>query len=143
MAHDEKDVQVLYAECRRRSVEGVMVKLPGHLYQRKRTHDWYKLKPEETHDGRITGVIEAVCGKDQPELGLSVGDKLGRTGSVTVQLEDGSIAAPHGIPHTLGRAMHENPEKYIGRWCEFSCMEVDRQGGYRHPVFKRLREDKA
>ena len=142
IAHDEQDIDHLYSNCRRNGIEGVMVKTIDHLYSRSRSWAWFKRKPDETHDGIITSLHEATCGKEQPELGLSVGDKLGRTGSVTVRLEDGSVASPHGIPHYLGKDMHEHPEKYIGQWCEFSCMEVDRQGGYRHPIFKRLREAK-
>lgn len=143
VAWDEKDIDILYEDCRRRGVEGVMVKTIDHLYSRTRSWSWFKRKPDETHDGRITGIVEAICGKDQPEIGLHVGDSLARAGAVSVVLEDGSTASPHGIPHALGRDMFLHPEKYIGQWCEFSCMEVDRQGGYRHPIFKRLREDKA
>lgn len=143
VAFDEADIDAMYAQCRRQGTEGVMVKTLTHLYERTRSWAWFKRKPDETHDGRITGIVEAVCGKDQPELGLHVGDRLARAGAVTVELEDGSTASPHGIPHALGRDMFANPEKYIGQWCEFSCMEVDRQGGYRHPIFKRLREEKA
>lgn len=142
-AYDEACEDIVYSECRMRGVEGIMIKTPDHLYERTRSWNWFKRKPDETHDGVITALHEAVCGKDQPELGLSVGDKLGRAGSVTVRLEDGSHADPHGIPHKLGADMLANPEKYIGQWVEFSCMERDRQGGYRHPVFKRLREAKA
>jgi hypothetical protein len=142
VAEDEMDIDFLYANCRRRGVEGVMVKTIAHLYERTRSWNWFKRKPDEPFDGRITGVNEALCGTDQPHLGLRVGDRLARTGSVDVCLEDGSVASPHGIPHYLGKDMHANPEKYIGQWCEFSCMEVDRQGGYRHPIFKRLREAK-
>lgn len=143
MAHDQYDEDVLYEQVRRECIEGIMVKTIDGLYERTRSWSWFKRKPDETHDGIITGFTEAVCGKDQPELGLRCGDRLARTGSVTVRLEDGSSASPHGIPHALGTEMHNNPEKFLGQWCEFSCMEVDRQGGYRHPIFKRLREDKA
>lgn len=144
MAYDEADENALYEAVRRRNIEGLMIKARDGLYERTRSWSWFKRKPEETYDGLITGLLEAICGKDQPELGLRVGDKLGRIGSVQVQLDDGSQASPHGIPHDLGRAMFLNPEAYIGQqWCEFSCMEVDRQGGYRHPIFKRLREAKA
>lgn len=144
VAQNEDTIDMVYAMCRAEGVEGVMVKTVDHLYERKRSWAWFKRKPDETHDGLITALHEAVCGKDQPELGLRVGDRLARTGSVTVRLDDGTEAAPHGIPHALGRHMHENPEQYIGKqWCEFSCMSEDRAGGWRHPIFKRLREAKA
>lgn len=145
VAEGQADEDVLYAQVRREGIEGLMIKMPRGKYERKRSWNWFKRKPDETHDGVIVELHEAICGKDQPELGLKVGDKLGRIGSVTLQLEDDTFATPHGIPHKRGRHMLENPEEYVGRrqWVEFSCMERDRQGGYRHPVFKRLREAKA
>lgn len=126
--------------------EGLMVKTLDHLYERKRTFGWLKLKPEETHDGVITEILEAHSvteSIDEAGQVVPVGTPLGRAGSVRVRLEDGSFADPSGIRHDLGRDMFMNPDQYLGRWVEFKCMERDRQGGYRHPVFKRLREDKA
>lgn len=143
MCTDERDVEAAFSSARTRGLEGVMVKQPLHLYERKRTDGWLKMKPEAEADGIITELHEAICGKDQPDLGLVVGDHLGRIGSVTVKIEDGSTASPHGIPHDLGTEMFLNPQAYIGEWCEFNYMERDRQGGYRHPTFRRLREAKA
>ena len=118
-----------------------MVKSLDHVYERgARIYGWLKYKPEEDADGVITELHEAICGKDQPHLGLRKGDRLGRIGSVTVRMADGSTASPHGIAFPLGRDMFDHPEKYIGQWCEFKYMEIDRQGGYRHPTFHRLRE---
>lgn len=131
--HCEDDVLRLYEKARQAGHEGLMVKTPGHLYQRRRTFDWMKLKPKETHDGRITEVLRATSIHGEP---------LDRAGSVRVVLEDGSTADPSGIRHDLGREMLANPERFIGQWVEFTCMERDRAGGYRHPIFRRLREAK-
>lgn len=139
---DAAAVEAAFHAARQRGLEGVMVKQLYAMYERKRTDGWLKMKPEDDADGVITALHEAVCGTDQPELGLQVGDKLGRIGSVTIRMEDGSEASPHGIPHELGRDMLEHPEKYIGQWAEMKYMERDRQGGYRHPTFHRLREAK-
>lgn len=141
---NKQEVDEFYVEMREAGYEGLMVKSMEHTYQRgKRIYGWLKMKPENDADGQIVGFEEAVCGKDQPEKGLKAGDLLGRIGSVLVHCEDGSQAAPHGIPHALGRDMYLHPEKYVGQWCEFKFMERDRQGGYRHPTFHRLREDKV
>lgn len=142
--HSPEEVEAFYAEMLAAGYEGAMVKTFEHLYEPgKRTYGWLKMKPEEDADGVVVGFIEAECRKDQPEKGLRVGDKLGRAGSVLVRCEDGSEAAPHGIPHDLGREMHLHPERFLGEWCEFKYMERDRQGGYRHPRWFRLREAKA
>lgn len=144
VCHNAAEVEHEYEVQRSNGHEGVMVKNPRALYcAGKRTDHWLKMKPENDADGVIIRIIEAVCGKDQPDLGLREGDKLGRAGSVEVKLEDGSTATPHGIAHELGEDMWKHPEKYIGQWCEFKYMERDRQGGYRHPTFHRLREAKV
>ena len=130
---DSEQVDAAFSYARHRGLEGVMVKQPDALYERKRTDGWLKMKPEDDADGIIEELIEAVSEQ---------GEKLGRTGSVRILLADGSTACPHGIGHDLGRDMHNNPAKYIGQWCEFRFMMRDRQGGYRHPTFYRLREAK-
>lgn len=138
---DPEQVDSAFVYARHRGLEGVMVKQPDALYERKRTDGWLKMKNSDTYDGKIVGLLEAHASKDS-EDGVKKGDPLGRTGSVQLVLEDGSCASPHGIPHELGRDMHLNPAKYIGHWVEFDAMEIDRQGGYRHPVFRRLRDAK-
>ena len=133
LVHSDADVQRLYEDARARFKEGLMLKNPLGSYSGKRTWDWLKLKPEEPHDGKITQIIRAVAEDGTPH---------DRAGSVVVVLEDGSTASPSGIAHALASEMYEHPERFVGEWVEFTCMERDRQGGYRHPIFKRLREAK-
>ena len=134
-ADEPSNVDAMFQVARESGFEGLMVKSLDHTYERgKRTDGWLKVKPEDDADGIITALHEAISENGTP---------LGRTGSITIKVEDGSEASPHGIAHDLGRDMHENPSKYIGQWAEFKYMERDRQGGYRHPVFHRLREAKA
>ena len=132
-AHSESEVLWYYEMYREMGYEGAMAKTLDHLYERRRTFGWMKIKPKETFDGKITGFNEAVS---------EVGTPLGRVGSINVECADGSTASPAGIAHGLGRTLWEDQAKYIGQWIEFSCMERDRQGGYRHPIFNRFREDK-
>lgn len=144
VVHDAAAVDALFLRVRAAGHEGLMVKTYSHLYQRgKRSYGWLKVKPEDDADGTITALHEAISDTDDPSKGLYVGKRLGRIGSVTIAVDDGSTATPHGIPHDLGVDMFQNPEKYVGQWAEFKYMERDRQGGYRHPVFHRLREAKA
>ena len=134
-AHGHDSVDAMFTVARERGFEGLMVKSLDHTYERgKRTDGWLKVKPEDDADGLITEIHEAISEDGTP---------LGRAGSVTIKVEDGSEASPHGIAHELGRDRWENKAKYIGQWAEFKYMERDRQGGYRHPVFHRLREAKA
>lgn len=133
LCHHEGDVWDAYNWYRSGGLEGAMAKTLDHVYARRRTFDWMKIKPKETFDGKITGFNEAVS---------EVGTPLGRVGSINVECADGSTASPAGIAHGLGRTLWEDQAKYIGQWIEFSCMERDRQGGYRHPIYDRFREDK-
>jgi len=134
-AQSEADVERIYNAYRNAGVEGAMAKSTGHGYHRgKRSYGWLKVKPENDADGVIVELIQAVS---------ITGELLDRVGSVRIRVEDGSEATPHGIPHGLGREMLANPGDFMGQWAEFKYMERDRQGGYRHPVWGRLREAKA
>lgn len=135
VAQCEADVDSAYEYFRSQGHEGAMVKQPEALYAiGKRTDAWLKLKPEETVDGRIVAVHQAHSIEGVP---------LDRAGSVTVKMEDGSLADPHGIAHELGRQMLADPQRFIGEWVEVRYMERDRQGGYRHPTLVRFREAKV
>lgn len=133
LCHTEEQVWQVYTGFRALGLEGAMGKTLDHTYSRRRTFDWMKIKPSEDHDGQITGFNEAVSLEGEP---------LGRVGSINVTCADGSTAAPSGIPHDLGRELWENQSQYVGQWIEFYCMERDRAGGYRHPIYHRFREDK-
>jgi ATP-dependent DNA ligase len=125
----------MFILARARGYEGLMVKSMQGMYEAgKRTYGWLKVKPDNDADGVIVALHEAHA---------QDGTALGRVGSATIDVDDGSTATPHGISHDLGRDMFENPAKYIGQWVEFKFMERDRRGGYRHPTFRRLREAKA
>lgn len=133
--HCHEDVEELFRKAVAQGEEGLMVKnLQGTYEYGTRSYGWLKVKPEEDEDGVIAEIHRAVSIHGEP---------LDRAGSVSIRMEDGSVATPHGIPHELGRDMFANPEKYVGQWAEFRYMERDRQGGYRHPTWHRLREAKA
>jgi hypothetical protein len=107
-----------------------------------------KIKPSDPADGKITGFTEAVSSVDEvcPDTGsitVPKGTPLGRAGSISVVCEDGSTAAPSGLPHALAKELWENQSHYVGQWIEFQYMERDRAGGYRHPTYNRFREAKA
>ena len=134
IASSPEEVQELYSQMIEQGHEGAMVKSHSHTYEPgKRSYGWLKIKPEEDADGVVEYVHEAVSESGEP---------LGRAGSISIRMEDGSLATPHGIAHELGRDMFTNPDNYVGQWAEFKYMERDRQGGYRHPRFHRMREAK-
>lgn len=128
------EVMSTYAEYRALGHEGAMGKTLDHLYERKRSFNWMKIKPKEFLDGVITGINRAHSLEGVP---------LDRAGSVAVRFEDGSTADCGGLKHAFAAAIYADPSSVIGEWCECERMEADRAGGSRHPIFKRLREAKA
>lgn len=139
LASTEEQVDRLYRVFRDSGFEGAMAKLPNSVYERgKRTYSWLKMKPEETYDGKIVRINRAHALDGTPH---------DRAGSITVEVDlpngDTATADPSGLGHSLAADMWDNPGKYLGQWVEFRCMERDRAGGFRHPIFIRLREAKA
>lgn len=128
------EVMSTYVEYRALGHEGAMGKTLDHLYERKRSFNWMKIKPKEFLDGVITGINRAHSLEGVP---------LDRAGSVAVRFEDGSTADCGGLKHAFAAAIYADPASVIGEWCECERMEADRAGGSRHPIFKRLREAKA
>lgn len=133
LCHTEAAVITQYEHYRGMGYEGAMGKTLDHLYERKRTFGWMKIKPKETLDGVITGINRAHALDGTPH---------DRAGSVSVRFEDGSTADCSGIGHALAADMWENQSAYVGQWAECERMEEDRAGGSRHPIFKRIREAK-
>lgn len=132
-AYSEAEVMMYYGHYRELGHEGAMAKLPDHVYERRRSFSWMKVKPSMDFDGKVTKLNRATSLEGVP---------LDRIGSIEVTMADGSTAQPAGIPHELGALMFHYPEDYIGQWAECYCMERDRKGGYRHPIFNRFREAK-
>jgi hypothetical protein len=130
----EAGLNALFAIVREEGYEGLMVKSREHTYQPgKRIDGWLKMKPESEADGKVVRINQAISIEGVP---------LDRAGSIDVEMEDGSIASPAGIPHELGALLWRHPYNYMGHWLQFKYMERDRAGGYRHPSFVRFREDK-
>lgn len=129
----QEEVVDTYQTYREAGYEGAMGKTLDHLYERKRTYGWMKIKPKETLDGVITGINRAHALDGTPH---------DRAGSVSVRFENGSTADCSGLEHALATEMFLHPEQFIGQWAECERMEQDRAGGSRHPIFKRLREAK-
>lgn len=135
VVNGQAEVYELYQRVRDSGDEGLMVKSMDHLYEPgKRTNGWLKVKPEEDADALITGITEAVS---------EAGCPLGRVGSLQGTCEDASAVSIPGIDHDTARLWFAHPELIVGQWVEFQYMERDRQGGYRHPRFGRVREAKA
>lgn len=117
-----------YREARHHGYEGLVVWKIGAVWHRgKKTGGW-KIKPNETYDGKIIGFFkgDAVLTKN-----LIVGFE--------VQLEDGHVVKADGLTDALSFAVTKNPSQYMDAQVEVSCMERFANGSLRHPKFKDFR----
>lgn len=126
-----KQVQEVFATARELGHEGLMVKRYDHKWEPKRCPDsWMKLKPNEEIDGRIIGKTE---GK---------GKFFGLLGSLICEAEDGSRFTISGMTDAERVDFTQNFDQYLGQWVVATFMERDTQGGYRHPQFNRMHDEK-
>lgn len=56
-------------------------------------------------------------------------------------IEVGRVAS--GFTDEDRQSMAEHPEDYLGKVIEVECMSTTKDGALRHPVFRRVREDKG
>lgn len=140
VCHSPQEVQELFHRVVKRGGEGLMLKDPrGPYYQGGRSKVWGKLKRQETEDGQIMRLIEAIDKNGKPK---------GEVGSFHVQFHAGNgftmstDASASKLTIAERRNMWANRRQLEGKWCEVQYMQVDRAGGLRHPVFLRIREDK-
>lgn len=135
-----EEVQRMMVDVVSNGGEGLMLKeILGLYLQGGRSKTWGKLKRQETADGRILAVRAAISKDGVPKA--EVGSFL-----VEVQSETGEVATAQASASKLTTAekrnMWANREQFVGKWCELQFMQRDRAGGFRHPVFLRIREDK-
>lgn len=125
--------------------EGIMVKEPDGIWQKKRSKDWLKFKPWITCDLTITKLEPGKVGtRHEHTVGnvLCQGDYEGRRVEVSV----GS-----GWSDAMRLDMKNNPNKYIGRIAEIRGDVLTQAQGasstevwsLRFPRFDRFREDKS
>lgn len=113
--------------------EGMMFKRANYEWLPTRTTDWMKGKLKDERDGEIVGFIPGKVGTEFEGL----------IGSVSIRFVDGSTADASGMSLPVRRDMTENPDRYIGKIAAMTFMQRDTQGGYRHPVYQKLHEDKT
>lgn len=125
------EINAWFAEARLAGHEGIMVKRTNHKWEPSRRPDsWMKLKPNDEVDGRIVGFVP---GK---------GKFAGLIGSLICEAEDGSRFTISGMTDAERHDFTEAGEGILGVWVVATYMERDTQGGYRHPQFYRIHEEK-
>lgn len=123
------EINQWYDFWRKCGFEGIIVKDPTHPEVHGRKNGWWKMKPDDTIDGRIIAI----------HIGTG---KYGHCmGSCTVLLEnDKETEVGTGFTDELRELMFDNQGAYIGRYVEISFMEYTDDGNLRHPAFKAFRD---
>jgi len=139
----QADIDCVFEQARAAGKEGLVLKAPGlGVIHGKKTGQW-KVKPSDTADGRITGLVWGTPG-------------LGNAGKIigfTVELESGVMCDVTGITQAQmeeftanerGTVVHTSTDiptrSYVGRYIEVGYMEMTAAGSLRHPSFKCFRD---
>lgn len=140
-----EELYLLFDAQRELGEEGLVVKDPSLAPRNGKVSGAWKLKPSDTCDGRITGVLWGTPG-------------LGNAGKIigfTVELENGNLCDVDGLTqaamaeytvqvenwaHCQSPPEYVSPHPFVGRYVEVSYMEMTAKGSLRHPKFKTFRD---
>lgn len=130
-----EELYLLFDAQRELGEEGLVVKDPSLAPRNGKVSGAWKLKPSDTCDGRITGVLWGTPG-------------LGNAGKIigfTVELENGNLCDVDGLTQAMMQGLTEGynkvgGDKLTGRYVEVSYMETTAKGSLRHPKFKTFRD---
>lgn len=138
---DLESLNSLYEEKRLEGHEGLVVKDPLGRYKRGKKSGMWKMKPEETIDGTVCGLVWGTPGKANE----------GKVIGFEVLLEDGMVVNACGLTESqkdeftakvfetrwLETAWDNTPGEYYHGWqVEVLFMERFPDGSLRHPSFK-------
>lgn len=139
-----EEIDQFFETARSTGKEGAVIKDPElPLIHGKRTGQW-KLKPSDTADGRVVGLVWGTPG-------------LGNAGKVigfTVQLESGVLCDVTGITQAqmdeftqmvtdsrmTATEVRTGVPQLLQRYVEIAYMEMTAAGSLRHPSFVRFRD---
>lgn len=132
--YDLESLNSLYEEKRLEGHEGLVVKDPLGKYKRGKKSGMWKMKPEETIDGTVCGLVWGTPGKANE----------GKVIGFEVLLEDGMVVNACGLTEEqkdeftaeVKRQEDEEVNPYEGWQCEVLFMERFPDGSLRHPSFK-------
>jgi DNA ligase-1 len=153
-----EEVENLFQNALGNGFEGLILRNPTSRYKCGRgtikENLIFKVKPFETFDAEIIGVIQATevdpnAEKKINELGRSVTSKK-KDDRILIEKASAFVVKYHGLDLKVTLAMSDeekeevwkNKNKYLGRMIEYKGMLVGSKDLPRHPVFIRFRDDK-
>ena len=146
--YDLESLNSLYEEKRLEGHEGLVVKDPLGKYKRGKKSGMWKMKPEETIDGTVCGLVWGTPGKANEgkvigfEVLLEDGMVVNACGLTEEQKDEFTANVAESSGYTLAGGpvvIQDGTEKinpYEGWQCEVLFMERFIDGSLRHPSFK-------
>lgn len=145
---DLESLNSLYEEKRLEGNEGLVVKDPLGKYKRGKKSGMWKMKPEDTIDGTVCGLVWGTPGKANEgkvigfEVLLEDGMVVNACGLTEAQKDEFTANVAESSGYTLSGGpvvIQDGTEKtnpYEGWQCEVLFMERFPDGSLRHPSFK-------
>jgi DNA ligase-1 len=155
-----EEIELLYKEALDWGCDGLILRSPEGRYKFGRGTIKealiYKLKPFQTFDAKIIGVIQGTevregAEKKINELGRSVTSKkiadrvlIEKAAAFIVIYEGKELKVTIAETDLVKENIWKNQEDYIGKWIEYKAMKVGMKedGLPRHPTTIRFRTDK-
>lgn len=144
--YDLESLNSLYEEKRLEGHEGLVVKDPLGKYKRGKKSGMWKMKPEETIDGTVCGLVWGTPGKANEgkvigfEVLLEDGMVVNACGLTEEQKDEFTAKVKQTISFREGfedfGSEPEDTNPYHGWQCEVLFMERFPDGSLRHPSFK-------
>lgn len=146
--YDLESLNSLYEQKRLEGHEGLVVKDPLGKYKRGKKSGMWKMKPEETIDGTVCGLVWGTPGKANEgkvigfEVLLEDGMVVNACGLTEEQKDEFTAKVAESSGYTLAGGpvvIQDGTEKtnpYEGWQCEVLFMERFQDGSLRHPSFK-------
>jgi DNA ligase 1 len=131
LVHSLEEIYKMYDLARKAGFEGVMVKSYGHFYQRKRSHDWLKIKASDAMDLEVVRVVEGT------------GKYLGSLGAAVVLLNGEEVSVTPAMDDKRRKYYWIYKNHLLGKTIEVMFQERTADGkSLRHPRFRIVRDDK-
>ncbi|QQK88304.1 ATP-dependent DNA ligase [Providencia phage PSTRCR_120] len=131
---DLNQLKELFDEARANGHEGLIITDPTTEYERGKKAGRWKMKPRDTVDGKVIGLLWGTEGLANE----------GKVIGFQVLLEDGTVVDVTGLTQSQMKEFTTNCKAfncnyYQGWYCEVDYMEKFPDGSLRHPNFKQWR----
>jgi len=129
-----EDLQALYEVRRTAGEEGLVLKDPNAIWRRGKKVGQWKMKPDDTIDGKVVGLVWGTPGLANE----------GKVIGFEVLLEDGTVVNACGLTQDqkdefTAAVANADSNPYASWAVEVAFMERYKDGSLRHPTFNRWR----